>query len=173
MFKADDQGSLRQAFSGKVFRGHLERKGSRAINGLTAVGVNVTRVVYAREIHPNDRKSDELEYILFGKDEEFFLAHRITQGPDFDHIVGAKISGRDFTAAELKAGIAVKIPNRENSAAERLKSNETVAGQGRVGGADQVLALQITVGTEHYFEEGELSSPANFEQTPLEKKAGF
>ncbi len=123
MFNADAHGSLRKAFSVKVFRGHLEREGSEAINGLTEVNVKVTRVVYAREIQPDDRKSDEFEYILFGKGQEFFLAHRITQAPDFDHIVSAKINGHDFTPAELKAGIAVKDfqPRKFLSAKAQIK----------------------------------------------------
>ena len=42
-----------------------------------------------------------------------------------------------------------------------------------VTGADTSLPLTVEVTTEFYFEEGELASPATFDQTPLEKAAGF
>ncbi|MGH8067362.1 MAG: hypothetical protein ACRERE_19450 [Candidatus Entotheonellia bacterium] len=172
VFPGDDRLPRRNTFQGTVFRGHLERGGS-PIKGLTDIEVDLTRVVYARELQPDERKSAKLEYILFGRGPELFLAHRITQAPDFDHIVAVKIEAPGFTEAELHRGLMVMIPDRENSAAQRLKANEIVAAQGHVTGAHQFVPLQIEIGVEYYFEEGELSSPASMHQTPLEQAAGF
>lgn len=163
---------LRKAFLGTVYQGHLERGGAQ-IEGLTGVDINVERVVYARELHPAVSKSATLGYLLFGKEPEFFVAHQITQAPDFDQIVAVKIDGHHFTNEELERGVRVLIPDRENSASHRLKEKETVAAQGHITGAHQFLSLQIHVGVEYYFEEGELLSSPTFAQTPLEKEAGF
>jgi hypothetical protein len=172
LFSGDDRIPRRHAFQGTVFRGHIER-GGKPIRGLTDVDVEITKVVYARELPPDERKSDKLEYILFGRGQEFFLAHRITQAPDFDQIVAVKIEASNLTEAELNRGVMVIIPNRGNSAAQRLKAKERVAAEGHVTGADQFLPLRLQVGTEYYFEEGELASPVSFARTPLERAAGF
>lgn len=174
LFNADDQGSLRKSFPAMVFRGHFEREDTAPEEILPGgADVNVTRVVYARELRPSDLKLDELEYILFGNTKEWFLAHRITQAPDFDQIVSVKIDGHEFTETELTDGVTVTIPERVNSPAQRLQANETVPGKARVTDLHRLLPLQIQVTTEYYFEEGELLSEATLKQTPLEKEAGF
>lgn len=78
------------------------------ISGLDNVEVKVTRVVYSAELPTGQTKSEELTYILFGKENEFYLAHRISQAPDYDQIVGVKIAGHNFCEAELDAGVTVK-----------------------------------------------------------------
>jgi hypothetical protein len=172
LFSADERIPPRRAFHAGVFRGHFER-GGVPIKGLTDIDVEIIRVVYAMELQPNARKSDALEYILFGSGQEFFLAHRLTRAPDFDHIVAVKMDAHSFTEGELSRGVLVRIPNRENSAAQRLRAEETTAAEGHVTGAHQFLPLQLHVGIEYYFEEGELSVPATFDQTSLENAAGF
>jgi hypothetical protein len=142
---------------------------------LTDVEVTVKRVVYAQEIGPKttSAKSDTLDYILFGEGLELFLAHRIAQPPDFDQIIGVKISGHTFTSEELLRGVSVEIPDRKNTPDRRLRAKDKVAADGQVTGAPMSLPLTVEVTTEFYFEEGELASPATFEETPLEKAAGF
>jgi hypothetical protein len=165
----------RTAFTGKVFRGHLERDGQE-IQGLQAVNVRITRVIYTRELQSGDKKSDELRYILFGKGSELFLAHQITQAPDFDQIVGVTVDGHSFTEDELQRGVTVRIPNRSNVPAQRLQKNERIGGEGHVTGAHRFLPLQLKVATEFYFEEGELRAhptQEDFNPTALETKAGF
>jgi hypothetical protein len=162
----------RETFTGTVFRGHLER-GGEAIEDLQEIGVRIVRVIYARELLPDNKKPDELGYILFGNSKELFLAHQITQAPDFDQIVGVTLDGHTFTEDELRRGIMVRIPSRGNAAAQRLRKNERVEGEGLVTGAHQFLKLQLKVSTEFYFEEGELQAQPTFKPTPLEKEAGF
>ena len=43
----------------------------------------------------------------------------------------------------------------------------------QVAGATTALPVTVEVTTEFYFEEGELASSPTFDQTPLEKAAGF
>ena len=163
----------RTAFVGSVIRGHLERAGHRPIEGLQHIDVRVTRVVYSHEINPGDERSDQLRYILFGDGKELFLAHQITQSPDFDQIIAVKVDGHRFTAADLRGGVLVTIPGRDNLPAKRLRTKERVAISAAAASTPEPLALQLEVLAEPYFEEGELREDMTMDPTPLEKEAGF
>lgn len=161
-----------RSFTGTVFRGHLER-GGQIIDALREVDVTVKRVVYSRKFDLKQlQKWEELDYILFGSDEELFLAHLISAPPDFDQILSVKID-RTFTDEEISTKVRIVIPNRTNAASQRLKAREKTLARGHITGAHQFLDLQIEAGVEFYFEEGELLNPATFDQTAEEKKAGF
>jgi hypothetical protein len=172
MFAPETLSQRRDAFPGTVYRGHLER-GGEPISGLTDVGVTITRVIYAQELRPTDKKSDTLDYLLFGKPDDLYLAHRITHEPDFDQIVSVTVKDHRFTDAELDRGVMITIPHRKNAAASRLRTDETVAAAVQRTEAEPLLPLSIRVDTEYYFEEGELFVPAKFPPTPLETEAGF
>lgn len=165
----------RHSFKGTILRGHLERGGEK-IEGLTNIDVNVTRVVYAQTLDRSVVKPDKLSYLLFGSQEELFMAHVIAKPPDFDQILAVKIVDPP-SDDELNRLVRVVILDRENTAARRIKEKEKVAGQGHVTGAHQFLQLEIEAAVEFYFEEGELAStrmsPKTFDPTPEEGKAGF
>jgi hypothetical protein len=161
-----------KSFRAIIFRDHLERDGE-TIQGLEDVVVNVNKVVHARKFDPLQDKPPQLEYFLFGKGEDLFLAHLITKPPDFDQIVGVKTVGHRFTDEELGRGVRVLLPERSNTAAQRIKENEQAKAQFQVANTSQALDLPLQAGTEYYFEEGELAMPAVFSQTAEEKKSGF
>ena len=163
-----ERGSFRATF----FRGHLER-GGEPIPELENVNVRITDVVYARKFD-REGKAEDLSYRLIGRGGELFLAHVISQPPDFDQILSVTLSGRQPDEEELEAGIEVVFPGRANTAEARLRHGETATARGHVTGAHQFLSLELTDVRELYFEEGELStSRGAFEPTPLEKEAGF
>jgi hypothetical protein len=172
VFVFGDQSPQRTSFRGTVFRGHLERNGER-INGLHDVEVKIKRVIYARELGAADSKLDKLSYVLFGKGEDLFLAHQLSQAPDFDQILAVAVSKHSFTPAELASGVTVTIPGRNNAASERMKEGEETAAEAQVNGTHQSLALRVRARRELYFEEGELLKQPSFEATEEEKKAGF
>ena len=173
---SNDPETLLRSFPGRVFRGHFERDGT-LLEPLANVEAVVHRVVYAEEIglEVGPAGSDELDYILFGGEPELFLAHRITQPPDFDQLLGVKLSGHEFTDDDFARGVLITLRDRENSPARRLRMGETVSAQGRVAGTDIVMTVEVEVTTEYYFEESELDpqSLEPFGQTPLEEEAGF
>lgn len=173
LFEADEQGRQREEFQATVFQGHFERESPRAINGLTGANVRVKRVVYARELPLGSTRPKQLEYFLFGHRSDLYLAHQITRAPDFDQIVAVEVSGHEFTESELSRGVTLTVLGRADSAAKRLKSGEKISAQGHVTGAHQFLDLELTLGTEYYFEQGELRTTPTFDSTPLEKAAGF
>ena len=51
------------------------------------VDVGVTRVIHFRKFEPGAAGLSQLEYLLFGKANELFLAHSITKPPDFDQVL--------------------------------------------------------------------------------------
>lgn len=161
-----------KSFRATIFRDHLERNGE-TIQGLEDVVVNVNKVVHARKFDPSQDKPPQLEYFLFGKGDELFLAHLITKPPDFDQIVGVRTVGHRFTDEELGRGVRVLLPERSNTAAQRIKENEQTKAQFQVANTSQALDLPLQAGTEYYFEEGELAMPAVFSQTAEEKESGF
>jgi hypothetical protein len=154
-----------RSFRGTVFRGHFEKGGTPI---LTDVEVNVAEVIHFRRFEP-------LGYLLFGNQEEFFLAHLITKPPDFDQVLSVKVVGHEFTEDDLRHGVRVTFPGRVNAIHQRLKPNEKLVGEIQLArdGTPGTQEIQLETGEEFYFEEGELRSPAEFRQTVEEQSAGF
>src|SRR5882672_5444698 len=106
---------LRRFRGNGIFRGHLER-GGKVFIGVDnkddpgRFDVNVVNVIHFHKLVPGAAKPSQLQYILFGKGGETFLAHFIAAPPDFDQIISARITGQTFTDAELSRGIRVTFP---------------------------------------------------------------
>jgi hypothetical protein len=176
MIELDPERPTRTTLTGDVFRGHLERGGEVIIKRATA---HVERIIYFHKFDADAQPLDQLEYILFGKAPDLFIAHVITRPPDFDQILGVKITEGKLPADDLRRGIHLRIPGRRNDLRTRVKAGERVAGQAAQPGGQnsQPIQLQLEAGTEFYFEEGELRAPplsaADFAPTPEERRAGF
>src|SRR6478672_5565138 len=161
------------AFTAKILRGHLEKPspdGKGAI--LRDVQVHVTRVVHFREFDPKAKRPANLEYLLFGKGGELFLAHLIVAPPDFDQLLAVKVTGHEFTDEELAKGVVVAFAGTANTPAGRLKAKQQAPGELTSGSAPSTAKVKIEVSGELFFEEGELRVPAVFGTTPEEKRAG-
>jgi hypothetical protein len=175
----DPNGSALKKFRGNaLIRGHLERGGRSFIGDFEnppkggAFDVNVVNVVHFREFDPNAAKPAKLEYLLFGKDSELFLAHLITKPNDFDQIISIKTPGQTFTDEDLAKGMHIEFSNRGNTSKERLKEKVKAVGSLHIsGGAPKTVPVETV--REFYFEEGELFAPPSFDATPEEKKSGF
>jgi hypothetical protein len=154
-----------------IFRGHLERDDRVPI--LQDSEVSVKRVIHFREFDPKATKSPQLEYLLFGNGQELFLAHMITAPPDFDQILAVKVTDHAFTNEDLAKGIPVVFPGTMNAAASRLREQQQVAGEMKVGTPPAPKTIRVEVNREFYFEEGELQVPPNFKTTAAERQAGF
>jgi len=151
-----------RSFQGTVHRGHFEKPGNRVI--LQDVTVNVVNVVHFRRFDPQAEVLPDLQYLLFGRGDELYLAHLITRSPDFDQIVPVKLAGHGFSEEALGRGVRLSIPERENRIGQRLRHGEQALAQ---------VELALEPGIELYLEEGELSEPATFQTTAEEKAAGF
>jgi len=156
-----------KSFQGTVFRGHLER-GGQPVRGLQDVAVNISKIVHFHKFDPTAQAPRALEYLLFGRGSELFLAHSIVRPPDFDQILSVGVSGLTLTDKDLGSTIRISIPTRQNSPADRLKEGEQAPAETSDG-----RKFSLHAATEFYFEEGELKMPATFDTTPEEKRAGF
>jgi hypothetical protein len=167
--KHDDTSAKVTAFSGTVFRGHLER-GGEPIPELSDVEANITRVIHFREFDPGVRRPEHLEYILFGAGEELFAAHVISKPPDFDHILPVLLRSTPRHRELLQAGTRVAVQSRSDAAKERLRKADVV--KVAVSGARGPV-FELEARPEIYFEEGELMIPPMFETTAEEERSGF
>ena len=125
-------------------------------------------MIHVHEFDPAAKAPVALEYLLFGRGSELFLAHSIVRPPDFDQILSVKVTGLTLTDSDLGSAMKLSIPLKKNTPAGRLKEGEQAAAvmsDGRKVGLQGIR--------EFYFEEGELRIPATFKVTPEEQKAGF
>lgn len=162
---------LRSFQANAIFRGHLERDGRVPI--VRDVEVSVKNVTHFREFDLKGKTSPQLEYLLFGKGQELFMAHLITAPPDFDQMLAVKVIDHKFTDSELAKGVPVVFSGRTNAVVSRLREKQLVAGQIKIENVPAPKNIQVEVNRELYFEEGELRMPPRFESTPAEKQAGF
>jgi len=175
----DPNGLALKKFRGNaLIRGHLERGGTSFIGHVEnppkegAFDVNVVNVVHFHEFDPKAAKPTKLEYLLFGKGSELFLAHVITKPNDFDQIVSIKIMGQTFKNEDLAKGVRIEFSDRGNTSKDRLKEKVKTVGRLQIPGGEPQTVTVETV-REFYFEEGELFMPPTFDATPEEKKSGF
>jgi hypothetical protein len=153
----------RQSFMADIYRGHFERERTLIVEN---VQVNVEEVIHFRRFEP-------LTYMLFGTDGELYAAHRIVKPPDFDQVLSVEIAGHTFADHDLGHGVLVAIPERVNDITQRLRPGEIVEAEIETAGehGHGTLRVNLQVGTEFYFEEGELRFPATMKSTPEEIEA--
>jgi len=182
LFAPPGGGSPLTAFRGLVFFNHLERSGAALVPGLGSeqdpIVVRVRRVVHAREFRPEDTSPEELEYILFGKGDELFLAHLIATPADFDQVLPVVVADQRPSDEELNRGLRVRLDGRPNTASDRLREEDRrvtarVRAASEPPGSDRERGIVIEPRREIYFEESELRTLPIFGQTSLEREAGF
>ncbi len=156
-------------FAATVFRGHLEAQPNHPVPGLENVKVKISRVVHGRKFDPRASKPAALEYLLFGRGPERFLAHAIFSPPDFDHVVKVNLVSPDLTDRDLEQDVHVVIPDRKNVAGQRLREGQRAEGMLRIG-SGAPTKTQLEVGKRIYFEEGELLVPPTFDPTDEERR---
>jgi len=151
-----DPGEPLTSFTGDLYHGHFERGGDDIAKDAV---VHVENVIHFGELTPDLTKPSELVYLLFGKGQELFLAHLISQPPDFDQVLSIQLgtASAQVTDDDLLRGVRATFLGRPNTPHRRIKPGEKLAAQGHVTGAHQFLDLQLEVLAEIYVEEGELS----------------
>ncbi|MEP7306439.1 MAG: hypothetical protein ABJA98_13055 [Acidobacteriota bacterium] len=143
-------------FTATVFRGHLEKKGV-PIEALTDVEVRVKHIVHAHAFDAPE-KLPTLTYVMFGGDQEQFLAHFISKAPDYDQLLSVSMTGQLPSPEELQRGATLEVLDHGTEPSARLKTGKPVSARAHVTGAHQFLNLDVAVKAELYFEAGELSS---------------
>ena len=155
----------RSAFRAKIWRNHFEfhpvtHPGQNFLIAPNAE-VHVENVVYFQELHPQGPGLQDLEYLLFGKGQELFLAHVITQPPDFDQVLAVQVGNHQFTDEDLRQGVRVVFAGRANTIANKIKEGEQLLGKAQLVGQDPPGSVDLTLaaGIELYFETEDLADP--------------
>jgi hypothetical protein len=142
---------------GDLFRGHFESPPEYPADPFeigTGVDVTIVNVVFVKKLLPVSSPPNHLEYVLFGKGRELFLAHRISRKGDFDQVVSAAIKGHQFSDDELRKGIPVQFTGKADASEQRLAKGATVSGTARV--SDKSVAVEVEPQVEFYMSERDL-----------------
>jgi hypothetical protein len=84
-------------FKVNLYRGHFERGGTEILKSIT---VKIVQVAYFKKFNPEEVKAKTSNFILFGNEKEQFLAHEITNKPDFEQIIEVKTNLKSFLNTE-------------------------------------------------------------------------
>ena len=141
-----------------MFRGHFESPPEYPAEPFeigTGVDVTIASVVFVRKLLPVSSPPDHLEYVLFGKGRELFLAHRISRRGDFDQVISAAITGHRFSDDELRKGIPVQFSGKADASDQRLAKGARVPGTARV--SNRSVAVEVEPQVELYMSERDLT----------------
>jgi hypothetical protein len=153
IFPGSDGPPRRSTLRGALFRNRSDglriRVGGQNVRGVPIaeeVVVNIKNVVHARKFDLNAPKPKDLQYIVFGKPGEIYLAHLITRSPDFDQIIRVSIDA-ELPGESLGRGPVLTIPSRRNDKNQRLtggggKVSATLRGPGSTEKAVELEPLE-------------------------------
>ena len=134
-------------FVAQLFKGHFERGG---VMIAPKVQVSIKKVVFFKKLQASENKPSVASYLLFGNQEEQFIAHYITGKPDFDQILQVQLdmgTTRFFTSAITPVGLIFPgFKNQPFAAPQILKA--------QVVGKSSTLNLKIVKSL--YLEFGDL-----------------
>jgi len=142
---------------GDLFRGHFEAPPEYPAEPFeigSGVEVTIANVVFAKKLLPVSKPPEQLEYVLFGKGRELFLAHRISRQGDFDQVVSAAIKGHQFSDDELRQGIPVQFAGKADTSGQRLAKGAKASGTAHVSGKS--IAIEVEPQLEIYMSERDL-----------------
>jgi hypothetical protein len=91
-------------FKAELYRGHFERGGELISQSVT---ITIEKVVLFKKFDLTKARDTKAEYIIFGSNKEKFIAHLISNRPDFEQIIQVKTS--------LEEGIKVVLNNDSNN----------------------------------------------------------
>lgn len=97
-------------FKVNLYRGHFERGGIEILKNIT---VKIVSVVYFKKFNSEETKSKTSNFIFFGNEKEQFLAHEITNKPDFEQFIEVKTNLSSFIKKEKFA--IVTLNDSENN----------------------------------------------------------
>jgi len=156
LFAADEAPAEATSFQGTLHRGHFERASSRPVQIAADVTARVSNVIHHHRFQPDTAALEALQYLLFGKGSEIFLAHFINAPPDFDQLLSVDIDVQ-LSDEDLSIGSVVKFDGRPNTVATRIKPgvDSDLSAVAEIDGRS--LPLKVRPKVEFYFEARELA----------------
>jgi hypothetical protein len=126
----------RKTVHGALYQGNFESGGQKLADGVT---LEITRVLYARVLAPDDPPAPE-GYVVFGEPGEAFAAHRIISPPGFDQIARVRVAGVEPGA--LSHGVVVEAGETSADDPAHLASG-AVTGTTKDGAGVTITARNI------------------------------
>jgi hypothetical protein len=74
-------------FKANLYRGHFERGGTKIASD---INITIKTVIYYDKFNTNKARTAANTFISFGNEKENFIAHQISNKPDFDQIIQIK-----------------------------------------------------------------------------------
>jgi hypothetical protein len=152
-----------------MFRGHFEQGGQPILDELT---FRVRRVIHFREFLFDGAKLPDQHYLLFGRDQDVFLAHLLSAPPDFDQILSVAFTMEDEVASDtmralvedlLAQGLYLHLPDRDNEIPTRLIAGDALTCTLQTDTGAPPLQVAVRVMSETYCEAGEFTTPVTNE----------
>ncbi|MGY0035547.1 hypothetical protein [Pedobacter sp. NJ-S-72] len=101
----------KKVFQANIYRGHFERGGTKFLENIT---VRIKQVIYYKQFDKKTVKPANLQYLLFGNQQEQFLVHRISSKPDFDENIVVQIHDKKTLKAIVEnLYITVEFPESD------------------------------------------------------------
>jgi len=97
-------------FKANLYRGHFERGGTKIASDII---VTLKTVIYYDKFNTTKARATSNTFILFGNEKENFIAHQITNKPDFDQIIQVKMAAN--LLLENKKHELIIVNKTENS----------------------------------------------------------
>lgn len=104
-FVLPDQVQAKKSFKATLHRGHFERGGEAIAKDIT---VEIVRVIHFRKLVKGESRGSD--YLLFGRGNETWVAHRIGAPPDFDQIARVTL---DSPAKALDGTTVLTVTSKE------------------------------------------------------------
>jgi hypothetical protein len=139
-------------FGGDLYRNDLEMDDPPPVQIASRVTVNIKNIVHGRRFDTNAPAPTQLQYNLFGRGKDVFLAHLITRPPDFDQLMRVTVTPA-FSDGDLSRGLIVTVDGRKNTEDERIRPSEQGSVAATVGTGTTSLNVKIDPVDEFYFND--------------------
>jgi hypothetical protein len=154
-----DHAAAATTFGGDLFRHHVEKRDPPPVKIAAGVTVNIKNVVHGRRFDVDAPTLKKLQYILFGRGEEVFLAHLITRSPDFDQLIQVTVTPA-LPADELSRGLLVTVDSRKNTKGERIQASGQASVAATVQTGSGTVNVKIDPIAEVYLnDDSDMSEP--------------
>ena len=128
---------------GTVYEGNFEDGGKPMLEGVTA---RIDEVLHSHHLSDAQPAKPELEYMLYGSNQDAYLVHPIAGGTaGFDQVLHVDLKNARISEAELERGVLVQLPGRLNAVETRLRDGEAGVAALEAGDGD---ALEFSVKKE-------------------------
>lgn len=98
------------SFTVDLYRGHFERGGKKIASKIKVV---IKEVLFYNKFKSDEKRSALSSFILFGNEKEQFIAHLLTNKPDFDQIIEVKAPFDSILKG--KNNVVIDTDSTENS----------------------------------------------------------